>query len=279
MAAWSTMRRKLEYPYQSVYDGKWTYDMMMDYCKDTYSDVNGSSTADEADRYGFVTNNTWTSLFMFAADEIPAICGKDGFTFNLFSERISNIMDDLVAQKHNPDIWYAASGNPYAIFEEGRALFEAYGSDPELLRDIEFDYGYLPYPKYDEAQEDYVVWSSGGMMSVPITATDINRTGAIVEALSAGSQKYVEEAFVQSYFEGKILRDEDSVKIYRMMRDRATYVISHNIDPADKLASFKFYVALLNDETLGAASYWASIKDSVEAAYKNLYDIANESED
>lgn len=60
-------------------------------------------------------------------------------------------------------------------------------------RDIEFDFGYLPYPKYDEAQRDYVVWSAGGMMALPATVSDPSRSGAILETLSAASHKYVKK--------------------------------------------------------------------------------------
>ena len=98
-----------------------------------------------------------------------------------------------------------------------------------LLHEIDaFDFGYLPYPKYDENQKDYIVWSAGGLLAIPNTASDISRTGAVVEALSAASTKYIKDAFVEKYIEGKVLRDEESVEIYRMMRDLATYDISYN---------------------------------------------------
>ena len=38
--------------YQTVLDGKWTMDLLHTYSEQAYSDLNGSGTADESDRYG-----------------------------------------------------------------------------------------------------------------------------------------------------------------------------------------------------------------------------------
>ena len=180
----------------------------------------------------------------------------------------------MQAFRTNQDVYLnLAGGNTqYEIFQAGNAIFEPYGSDPKLLRDIEFDLGYLPYPKFDENQEDYVVWSSGGMMALPVTLTNAERTGAIIEALSAGSSKYVKDAFVEQYIEGKVLRDEDSQIIYRMMRDKATYDLSYNIDPSGKIGEYKWYSTFVNDAAANPASYWESQQKAINKTYNNLFE-------
>ena len=270
---------KREMPYQAVMDGKWTYDMMLDYCKDVYQDVNADGLRGLEDQYGMATNAWFLSAIPVNSGELPIRSTDKGFEINLYSERITNIVEDIVALTKNVDFCVElVSGNKqYEVFKQGRALFEMYGSDPALLRDIDaFDFGYLPYPKYDENQKDYIVWSAGGLLAIPNTASDISRTGAIVEALSAASTKYIKDAFVEKYIEGKVLRDEESVEIYRMMRDLATYDISYNFDTSGLVKEYVYYRQFIQSESDGAASYWASVKDAITKGYEDLWKAASD---
>ncbi len=259
--------------YDSVLDGTWTFDKMLASCKNAYADLDGDGAKSLGDRYGLAVNAAFASAFPLNFGEIQVRNSKDGFELNLFSEKIVSSVEKIVAMNENPDIFVnPVSGNDqYEIFKSGNAIFMTYGSDPAMLRDYEFDFGYIPYPKYDESQEDYVVWSAGGMMAIPASAGNIDRTGAIIEALSAGSNKYVKDAFVEKYIEGKVLRDSESQEIYRMMRDLATYDLSYNIDPSGMLASYAYYSYFMSNGSADVASRYAAIKDSVETAYADLW--------
>lgn len=112
------------------------------------------------------------------------------------------------------------------------------------------------------------------MMAVPQSVSDINRTGAIIEALSAASNKYVKDAFVEQYVENKILRDEESTQIYRMMRDRATYDLSYNLDPSGKLSAYAYYSYFMTKNSADVSSYYTSIKEKVETGYAQLFEEA-----
>lgn len=264
---------KLEYPYQSVYDGSWTYDKLRSLIKNTYRDLNADGKAGFEDSYGLSANNITLGAMAFNSGEFPVSVTKDGFVLNLFSNRILKIVEDMVAFTKNPDVYNVNAGGMYFrdLFAEGRAMFMTYSSDPELLRDIEFDYGYLPYPKYDAAQENYIVWSCGGMMAYPSNAKDTVFTGTVMEALSAGSAKYVKDAFVEKYIEGKVLRDTDSVTIYRMMRDLATYDFSYNFDPSGKLTGFAHYSQFNKSQSADLASWWGKNQVAIQSAFDDLF--------
>ncbi len=264
----------IESPYDAVFDGSWTFDKMLSMTKDTYIDLNGDGKAGMEDQYGMALNFHFASAFILNAGEMHVYSSADGFKTNLYSERIVSIMDKVYAFKQNPDMIVESKGGnaQYTVFNEGRALFMAYGSDPASLRDIEdFDFGYLPYPKFDDAQEDYVVWSAGGMMAVSSIVEDIDRTGAIIESLSLGSNQYVKDAFVNKYIEGKVLRDEQSQQIYRMMRDKATYDLAYNIDPAKAIADMAYYRGVLSSSDGSIASYYAKMGEKIETAYADLW--------
>ncbi len=262
-------------PYDDIYSGSWTFDRMMEYTKGLYSDLDGDNKAGLGDRYGIVLNNAFCSMFPLSAGELPVSCGEDGFTFNLFSDRIVSIVTDVVGLSANPDAYVNRQSNndQYKIFEAGNALFEPYASDPLLLRDLEFDFGYLPYPKYDEGQEDYVVIAAGGLMAVPNSVTDPDRTGLVMEALAIASHNYVADAFVEQYIENKILRDEDSQKIYRLMRSLQTYDLSYNIDPSGKLANYAYYSYFMQKKDANVASYYEKVIKAVEKKYSAMYDL------
>jgi ABC-type glycerol-3-phosphate transport system substrate-binding protein len=45
----------LEYPYQMVYDGTWTMDVMQNMSASAYKDINGDGKQDNDDRYGYIS--------------------------------------------------------------------------------------------------------------------------------------------------------------------------------------------------------------------------------
>ena len=59
-----------------------------------------------------------------------------------------------------------------------------YGSSLPGLRQLEFDFGMLPMPKFDETQADYVSYMCGGITCVPSAIQRHELVGAAVEAPS-----------------------------------------------------------------------------------------------
>ena len=107
-------------------------------------------------------------------------------------------------------------------------------------------------------------------MAVPITLSDPLRTGTVVEVLSAGSDKYVEDAFIEQYVEGKVLRDEDSRNVYRLMREKAIYDLSYNVDPSGSLGEYKYYSKFVTDLSANPASYSQSIMKVLNKTYEKM---------
>ena len=73
-------------------------------------------------------------------------------------------------------------------FMNGQGLFltESIGK-AHIMREMRDDFGILPYPKYDEAQESYQTYICDGNttgFSIPITA-DAEKSGMILNALNA----------------------------------------------------------------------------------------------
>ena len=80
------------------------------------------------------------------------------------------------------------------MFRNGQGLFyTAYLGRSEKLRDMSDDFGIIPYPKYDEKQENYHSTALDGfsLFVLPIDAEDKEMSAIITEALCAESYKRV----------------------------------------------------------------------------------------
>lgn len=258
-------------PYDAVFDETWTFDRFLSDIKNVAVDLNSDGIADIGDRFGLIANPHTTSAFLYGFGQKPVMLVNDSFEFNLSSERFTNMITRLVELCDNPDVFINKNGNEhYPNFFNGNSLYMPYSSDPAALRDVEVDFGYLPYPKWDETQENYVVWASGGLMAVPSTLTDADRTGAVIEALSIASGKYLKDAFVEKYIEGKVLRDEESIRVYRLMRENMTYDFSDNIDPSNKITDLAYYRHFISLKTTDTASYWAKNSEKIINSYSDF---------
>lgn len=258
-------------PYDAVFDGTWTFDRLVSDIKNVTVDLNSNGKADLEDRFGLIANPHTTAAFMFGFGESPVMFGDNGAEFSLNTESFTDKITKLVGLCDNPDVFINKNGNDqYQNFYAGNSLYMPYSSDPALLREIDVDFGYLPYPKWDEAQENYVVWAAGGMMALPSTLNNPERSGAVVEALSIASGKYLKDAFVEKYIEGKVLRDDESVKVYRMMRENMTYEVSYNLDPSGKLTDLAYYRYFITNKSTDTASYWAKNSEKIINSYSDF---------
>jgi hypothetical protein len=81
----------------------------------------------------------------------------------------------------------------------------------QTLREMESDFGVLPFPKYNEQQENYrtnVIFFD--TTSVPITVTDTDRSSIVIEALTAESARSVIPAYYEVSLKTKYSRDNES---------------------------------------------------------------------
>lgn len=84
----------------------------------------------------------------------------------------------------------------------------------ENYRNMDADFGILPMPKYDTAQETYyhtVNSNTCSTIEIPVSsAVDTEFTGIIIEAMSAESTYTIREAYYEINLGTKITRDEES---------------------------------------------------------------------
>lgn len=220
----------MELPYQSIFDGTWTFDRYLSYIAGVSADIDGNNKMEWGDRYGY-GNNTGLSYYLTCGFDVsPVKRAEDGsYLPDLQNERlVSGLQKVLDFCKNNPDIFFNdkfQNESGLHIFMNGQTLFSTTGTKVLRLRDIsDFDFGIAPFPKYDEAQKDYPGYYYPHQFSFPATISDPALAGAAMEALSILFHERMTPAYVDVYVENKVLRDEESVQIARNMLAGKKYV-------------------------------------------------------
>ena len=76
---------------------------------------------------------------------------------------------------------------------------------------METDFGIIPYPKYDDAQDRYYSRIEAcELFCVPVTNKNHEFAGVVLEALAAESAKSVIPSYYDVALQGKVTRDEES---------------------------------------------------------------------
>lgn len=216
--------------YDMVRSGEWTVDNFRTIVKDIYEDKNSNGKADEDDFYGYVTaGNGCLALAYFYGfnQKLVQITEDNEVEMVLNCEKASDITDKLHELFFNTtgvrNLNGSGNGDLFGMFLKGNTIFApiqvqyAYSQ----LRDYENDYGILPFFKWDTNQEQYYssVDAGSDVMAVPITATQNELIGYMVEALSCESWKSVLPVYYDVVLNVKSIRDEDSVEMLNILLD------------------------------------------------------------
>ncbi len=211
--------------YTVVREGRWTFDYMADLCKQVSTDINGDGVWNEKDTYGFVSNHSNEIDAFKEAFHIPVTQkDEDGILrFNIANERTVEVLNAFTPF-YNDHLGYASEDEQYpqTMFLEERALLlAAKFRYIEILRSMETDFGIIPYPKWNEAQENYgtTVCDNASVMLAPMTVDDPEFVGIITEALAAESYKTVVPAYYDVVLKTKASRDNDSAEMLDLIRD------------------------------------------------------------
>ncbi len=273
-------KNQLENPYQLVYDGKWTVDAMVKMAAEAAHDVNGNSQNDDEDFFGLACETDTINYMMCSAGVRFSDRDAGGEIIEaLNSERTIDLVEKLVAlirdkttTLYAPDWSHKYTTSVFTqLFipklMENEVLFLSQQLYIALdLRAMETDFGILPMPKYDEAQENYLsvanTWWSDHIV-VPATNTDLDMTGHLLDAMGYYAQQYITPAFVDVSVIGKGVRDEDSVKMIHTILDNQIFDIGMIFNWGGMVGMMP---GLINNSSSGFSAQWAAIESAVSTA-------------
>ena len=260
--------------YELVRNGKWTIDKLAELSANVSSDINGDTKFDENDLYGFLTSKDNHMRAWIVAGETPIVRqNDDGLMEACFvTERTQTLLDKLLSLHYSESTFFNNSilSEPYkteepVIFTSDRALFmSGYLGNASILRNMDTDFGIIPYPKYDEDQEEYrtTAHNAVSMMCFPVTIKDPEMSAIITEALCAESYRNVIPDYYEIVLKTKGARDDESAEMIDMIRDSLIFDFGwvHSV-PMGSIGTIMQDLILKNNS--GLASYWATKENAV----------------
>ena len=263
--------------YQNVIDRKWTYAMLREMCQTVYSDLNGDGIVNEGDRYGMFVNNPEFLYHMEYTMDIQRITrDENGYpVMNFDQDKASKAVDLLNDLMHNTKgIGYVDDKvTEYAKFTEGTMVFTPAQLTSVLspaYREMEADYGIIPFPLMDETQEEYqnAIHNSSDYFTIPITCPNPDEIGGVLEALCSESYRSVIEPFYETALKSKYSRDSYSGQCIDIIRDVST-----------KFFLFEYTGTVKGGTMIGAEvrknrnNFASSYAKQVDATNKNIQNL------
>jgi hypothetical protein len=214
--------------YQLVREGKWTWDVLGRIARDATRDLNGDNFIDTADQIGLVTqyvafqqaiNSAGEVLTPKNNEDIPEflpnmerLAGITEKVSGIFNDRAAAIVGDNITGYNN--VWFDLIMPKFLQNEIMFTTFQLLFSFE--LRGMEADFAILPFPKYDENQQNYNssmsrYWSK--FTVIPITNQNLDRTANILQAMGYYSQQLIMPAYYNVTLTHKLVRDNDSAEM------------------------------------------------------------------
>ncbi len=276
---------QVENLYDVVKERRWTLDYVYTLTSGLYKDLNGNGEGDLTDYWGLVTSCI-NDADAYMQGSLVSMMTRDeeGYpTLSVDEEQLA----DLVAKVYRLD-WE----NPgcYAIPNAETNIRDTIAQDKALLAstrmtavvgslgDMESDYGVLPYPMLNEAQESYGtrVQDALSLWCIPIDAKDPDMSAAVMEALAAQSWRTVTPAYFDIALKSRYSRDPETSAMMDLIKD-SVYI---NFESLYNRAIGQPWFVLRNlmpQKDSNFSSYWASNKKllakNVDKAIKKLKEL------
>jgi len=219
--------------YSLVESGDWTLDTLYGLCKNKSRDLNGDGLIDSRDDFiAFVGSDDVATAFFNGGGGKIAEKDKDDMPYLTFiNPRNVDLCDKILDFMYDKSVFINAhlAGDPdiWSVFPGGNGLFiMGILANVQTWRYSELEFGILPIPKMSKEQESYhnpVSVHCAALLSVPVNAPDIARTGIIVEAWAAESRYTVIPAYYDIALKGKYIRDEESSGILDLLMRTRVY--------------------------------------------------------
>ncbi len=221
--------------YQTVLDGEWTWDKAREMAKEVYLDVNSNGSVDyDTDRVGWLLmdgNNNDGIAYGMGYEVVGR--GDDGaLALTVQSEHNAKLFEVLyqVAFETEGTMTRTEADTEHRDkFEEGDSLFLfGFFYTGEFLRAMKDDFGIIPSPKMNSAQENYYssVHDIMRLMFVPVNCQKTEAVSAYLEEMAFEGWQSIVPAYYDILLKEKVARDDESAQMLDLIRDNM------NADPS-----------------------------------------------
>jgi len=140
------------------------------------------------------------------------------------------------------------------------------------LREMEADFGVLPFPKYSKEQKEHYTWATDHFLKyvwIPTTNTEPVHTANILQAMAYYSQQMVIPALYDITITNKALRDEDSLEMLELINRNRIYDLITIYNWGETLA---IYNSIYRDRRNDLASKYEANLGKIETAMQKTID-------
>ncbi len=242
--------------YQTVRDGKWTLDFLMDHASGAYRDLNGNGKADLDDQFGYASNERSPMFGMVAAAGVNySDYDSEGLPYiTINNEHTVAVHEKLHKLMYDTPGVYNEGGVNSSYFEDlyipGRALFATaqFGTlEDDQVRAMEDDFMFIPMPKYDEAQENYISHTQDGAAIYGILNTvgdeKADITACALELMSSIGSQYVIPVYYDDVLKNKYSRDPETAEMIDLIRSSFTTEFALKWTDSMPMASILSFIA------------------------------------
>ncbi len=268
--------------YTLVKEGKWTLDKAIEITSPMYVDVDGNGTREATDTYGFAYS-VWNAADVWFSAFGQSVCktSDTGIEMTFMNDKTVSIVEKLCAWHYDTNCFF----NYPTIYEEetrmrdGSLVFAPirFKAAFDALRDMEDPYCIIPYPKWDEAQEQYLTNADDKftVFTVPLTAVNnLEFIGIVYEALCAESYKTVYPAYYDTALKGKYSSDPTTAEMIDLVMAGRNFDFSFQFAEKAFQQVPYFVRQCLQSNDRNIASKYAKIEKSLKKNLeKNLYPI------
>lgn len=227
----------LDYPYQLVDDGEWTYENFQKYVKQLNDDLDGDKTGNiKTDKTGYATGvwrgpmnvaySTGARWLIVTDDEITVIGKTDHNLSDAFDNYFNFLESDAIVIENY--------GDAQAAFTSDRVAFY----DEITLRAAEIktktqNFGLVPMPKYTKTvDKNYTfVNAATNIFTIPnvvfTNQTSKEMVSAILEYMGYYGQKDVLPIYYNEMLTYGSMSDRNSIRMMGIIRDSLTYDLGY----------------------------------------------------
>ena len=270
--------------YQLVRDGEWTIDKMYELVEPVWEDSNSSGTIDDGDVIGFSVGDVSSEKdggmdSWVAAMGISLTTMVDGIPqLSFYSERTVSAFEKVKAlHLDNPSA--LGGSRTETNFANGTVLFHrSMLNNGSTLRDVQFNYGVLPLPKYDEDQENYGTNCENTASMIAVLSScesdKVDMVGATLELMAAGSYKEVTPAYYEIALKSKYSNAPDDAEMYDLILNTFSFSFGYCYSSVSLAAVGSLFRNLTRDFAQAYESSRTKYENALETLITKLEDAA-----
>lgn len=276
-----------------VFDGKWTIDEMTKIVEQCYNDIDGNGEKNAGDTFGYICVGMWGSAIpMLLGQDITFVTKTDDsveFAFN--TERSVAILDKLYNLYYSTGT-YTSVSDVAALqrnFANKETLIMGYNRLGDLanLREIDFPFGVIPYPKFDAAQENYNTslhdTTEIGAIPSNIVGSDLEFVLTCLEVFGRETGKTVIPEYYENGLKVKYADGQDDAKMIDLIHDSicSPFAVAYDSTLGNFLLANVFLNPLANNSINFASSYEKNEKLAIKLlnrttdAFKSVLESGN----